>query len=154
MWAQEEPANQGPWPFIALNLPEHLGRPDAASGVAAEVGLDGGRVVQDARAGAADADRAGLRPLSLRRRARPVRAGWPACTSPTAASRSWRSAAARKRSPSSGWPTGCATFVDLFPEFETPVERLATWLARLDDDDDLTDDLTDDLADGLMGERR
>ncbi len=27
------------------------------------------------------------------------------------------------------------TFVDLFPEFEVPVERLATWLARLDDDD-------------------
>jgi len=26
------------------------------------------------------------------------------------------------------------TFVDLTPEFETPVERLATWLARLDDD--------------------
>jgi hypothetical protein len=26
-------------------------------------------------------------------------------------------------------------FVDLFPEFETPVERLATWLARLDDPD-------------------
>ena len=31
-------------------------------------------------------------------------------------------------------------FVDLNPQFETPVERLATWLARLDDDDD-------DLAD-------
>jgi hypothetical protein len=28
------------------------------------------------------------------------------------------------------------TFVDLNPEFETPVERLATWLARLDDDSD------------------
>lgn len=28
------------------------------------------------------------------------------------------------------------TFVDLNPEFEIPVERLATWLARLDDDDD------------------
>ncbi|CAI9410499.1 MULTISPECIES: DUF6104 family protein [Aestuariimicrobium] len=28
------------------------------------------------------------------------------------------------------------TFVDLNPEFETPVERLATWLARLDDDDE------------------
>ena len=28
------------------------------------------------------------------------------------------------------------TFVDLYPEFETPVERLATWLARLDDEDD------------------
>jgi hypothetical protein len=28
------------------------------------------------------------------------------------------------------------TFVDLNPEFEIPVERLATWLAR-DDEDDL-----------------
>ncbi|HMM95466.1 MAG: hypothetical protein IE926_01585 [Micrococcales bacterium] len=28
------------------------------------------------------------------------------------------------------------TFVDLFPEFEVPVERLATWLARLDDEDE------------------
>jgi hypothetical protein len=27
------------------------------------------------------------------------------------------------------------TFVDLNPEFEVPIERLATWLARLDDDD-------------------
>ena len=26
------------------------------------------------------------------------------------------------------------TFVDLHPEFESPVERLATWLARLDDE--------------------
>lgn len=26
-------------------------------------------------------------------------------------------------------------FVDEHPEFETPVERLATWLARLDDDE-------------------
>jgi len=26
-------------------------------------------------------------------------------------------------------------FVDLNPEFETPIERFATWLARLDDDD-------------------
>jgi len=33
-------------------------------------------------------------------------------------------------------------FVDDHPEFETPVERLATWLARLDDED--TDDDTDD----------
>jgi hypothetical protein len=30
-------------------------------------------------------------------------------------------------------------FVDLNPEFETPVERLATWLARLDDDDEFGD---------------
>jgi len=27
-------------------------------------------------------------------------------------------------------------FVDLNPEFETSVERLATWLARADDEDD------------------
>ena len=26
-------------------------------------------------------------------------------------------------------------FVDLNPEFEVPVERLATWLARADDED-------------------
>ena len=28
------------------------------------------------------------------------------------------------------------TFVDLNPEFETAVERFATWLARDDEDDD------------------
>jgi len=27
------------------------------------------------------------------------------------------------------------TFVDLNPDFETPIERLAVWLARLDDED-------------------
>ncbi|CAB4852013.1 unannotated protein [freshwater metagenome] len=31
------------------------------------------------------------------------------------------------------------TFVDLNPDFETPIERLAVWLARLDDDDDESD---------------
>jgi hypothetical protein len=28
------------------------------------------------------------------------------------------------------------TFVDLNPEFEIPMERFATWLARADDEDD------------------
>jgi hypothetical protein len=28
------------------------------------------------------------------------------------------------------------TFVDLNPEFETPIERFATWLARGDEDDE------------------
>lgn len=32
------------------------------------------------------------------------------------------------------------TFVDLNPDFEVPVERLATWLARLDDEDDEDDE--------------
>ena len=27
-------------------------------------------------------------------------------------------------------------FVDLHPEFETPIERVATWLARLDDEEE------------------
>jgi DNA-binding PadR family transcriptional regulator len=27
-------------------------------------------------------------------------------------------------------------FVDLNPEFETAIDRLATWIARLDEDDD------------------
>lgn len=27
-------------------------------------------------------------------------------------------------------------FVDIFPDFEIPTERLATWLARLDDDEE------------------
>lgn len=27
-------------------------------------------------------------------------------------------------------------FVDEHPEFEVPIDRLATWLARLDDEDD------------------
>jgi len=35
------------------------------------------------------------------------------------------------------------TFVDAHPEHETPVERLATWMARLDDDSDEIDDSED-----------
>lgn len=35
------------------------------------------------------------------------------------------------------------TFVDLNPDFEVPVERLATYLARLDDDDN-DDEASDD----------
>ncbi len=35
------------------------------------------------------------------------------------------------------WVADCLQqFVDLHPEFETPIERLATWLARLDDEAD------------------
>jgi hypothetical protein len=35
-----------------------------------------------------------------------------------------------------GWLAGrLQTFVDLNPEFEVSIERLATWLARADDED-------------------
>jgi hypothetical protein len=34
-------------------------------------------------------------------------------------------------------------FVDLNPEFETPVDRLASWLARLDSDGDADTDEKD-----------
>ena len=38
---------------------------------------------------------------------------------------------------SMAWVAGrLRDFVDLNPEFETPIERLATWLARLDDEED------------------
>jgi len=35
-------------------------------------------------------------------------------------------------------------FVDLNPEFETAVDRLASWLARLDADSDVSDDEEND----------
>jgi hypothetical protein len=37
-------------------------------------------------------------------------------------------------------------FIDLHPDAESPVDALASWLARLDDDPDDPDDL-DDLGD-------
>jgi len=37
-----------------------------------------------------------------------------------------------------GWLAGRLTeFVDAHPEYEAPIEQLATWLARLDDEPDL-----------------
>lgn len=37
---------------------------------------------------------------------------------------------------SMAWVAGrLREFVDLNPDFETPIDRLATWLARLDDED-------------------
>jgi hypothetical protein len=35
-------------------------------------------------------------------------------------------------------------FVDLHPDAESPVDALASWLARLDDDPDDADDLNDE----------
>jgi hypothetical protein len=36
-------------------------------------------------------------------------------------------------------------FVNMNPEFETAIDRLATWLARLEDLDELEDELEDEL---------
>jgi hypothetical protein len=37
-----------------------------------------------------------------------------------------------------GWlATRLQVFVDLHPDFDVPVDRLATWLARADEDDEL-----------------
>ncbi|HEY2438164.1 MAG TPA: DUF6104 family protein [Solirubrobacteraceae bacterium] len=44
-------------------------------------------------------------------------------------------------------------FVDLNPEFETPVERLATWLARLDaEDEEVGDEVEEDDEYDIGGE--
>jgi hypothetical protein len=37
-------------------------------------------------------------------------------------------------------------FVDLNPEFETPVDRLASWLARLDSDGDSDADAEEEVS--------
>ena len=58
------------------------------------------------------------------------------CTSPTAGSRSSPPGAARRQVTLDWLAERLREFVDLNPEFETPVERLATWLARDDSDDD------------------
>ena len=123
-WVQEEPANLGAWPFMAHQPAGAPRRPAAAPGLAAGQRLPLGRLV-------APCTRPSRRPWSTR-----PSATEPPCTSPTAASRSSTRAAARNRSRWPGSPSGCATFVDLNPEFEIPVERLATWLARDDQDDE------------------
>ena len=142
VWAQEEPANQGPWPYVALNLPEYLGGRAAARGLPADVGLDRDRLVEDARARAADPDRAGLRPLSLAGGPSEPggRAGWPAMYFTDRGieelARPARRGAGHARV--AGRPAARRSST-CYPEFETPVERLATWLARDDDDDDEPD---------------
>ena len=41
-----------------------------------------------------------------------------------------------RRSPLAWLADRLSEFTDVHPEFETAVERLATWLARFDDPDD------------------
>ena len=87
-WVQEEPANQGAWSFVALNLLEHLegvrlrriSRPAAAAPAVGSTKLHEAEQAALIEACAAPAEREG------RRR----------CTSPTVASRSWSSGAGRR----------------------------------------------------------
>ena len=107
---------------LAVHLAQPAGchRPDHRPGVTPVVVVAGGRVRPSPRGRAPDAARRGLRlmyftdrgieELDQRRGHEDVSLAW---------------LADRLRE-----------FVDLNPQFETAVERLATWLARLDDDED------------------
>ena len=57
------------------------------------------------------------------------------CTSPTKASKSSPNGAGEEQVSLSWLAERLREFVDLNPEFDTPVDRLASWLARLDEDD-------------------
>ena len=151
VWVQEEPANQGAWSFIALNLLEHLdgvpmrrvSRPAAAA--------PAGRLDQDCTTPSRPPSSRPPCPAPEHARA-PAIAGEcqghfthardhgilreEPCTSPTGASRSWSSGAATETVTIEWLAERLRDFIDLNPEFETPVERFATWLARLDDEDE------------------
>ena len=58
------------------------------------------------------------------------------CTSPTAGSRSSQQRRGDEEVTLAWLAERLQEFTDTHPEFEIAVERLATWLARLDDPDD------------------
>ena len=124
-WVQDEPANMGPAPHFQLNVFDQLGRA-GPGGRPAGVLLAGGRPALPPRRGAEGTARAGLRlsrapdemyftdrgleELEKRRGEEEVTLAWLA--------------------------DQLQAFVDVHPEFETAVERFATWLARADDPDE------------------
>ncbi len=127
VWVQEEPANQGPWPFIALNLPDVPRRPGAVLHRAQRLGLPRRRLAQEARPRAARAGRAVVHPLS---------AGSADVYFTDRGIEELESRRGEEQVSVAWLAERLQEFVDLNPDFETPVERLATWLARLDDEDD------------------
>ena len=124
-WVQDEPRNMGPWPHYALNVWPELDahrRADHPRGVllpvgrhheAAHRGAEGPARPRALCRRASDrmyfTDR-GIEELERRRGDEEVTLAWVA--------------------------ERLQEFTDTHPEFETAVERLATWLARLDDPED------------------
>ena len=127
-WVQDEPRNNGPWPHYQLNVWPALGR-TVEPVTRGRLGVAVGRHHEAPHRGAEGAARPGLRAggqfrlrllmyftdrgieeLDKRRGDEDVSLAWVA--------------------------ERLQEFTDLHPEFETAVERFATWLARLDDPED------------------
>ena len=70
VWVQEEPANQGGYPFIALNLPERARRAPVAARYATRVGVAGSRIAGRPRGPAARDRRVGIRLIDVLHRPR------------------------------------------------------------------------------------
>ena len=170
VWVQDEPRNQGAWPFMALNLPQALAdlgetrllqvvsRKASASPATGSSKRHAEQQAELIAGGLRAADAPS--PSPGRETGEPVSPGAGSAHLPTRARRyaAWLVAAQRdnlasvyftdrgieelaarrgEEEVSFEWLADqLRTFVDLNPEFETPVERLATWLARLDDDED------------------
>ena len=131
LWVQEEPANMGAWPYMGLTLPADprpAGRPGVAAARAQR--LPGARPAPMPRMHARLVETAlrldglafmyftdrGLEELAERRGEDQVTLAWLA--------------------------ERLTEFVDLHPEAEASVDRLASWLARLDDERGVGDAVT------------
>ena len=123
-WVQDEPRNMGPWPYYALNVvaasstarssrsPARRPRPPRSapsSGTSEEAEGPGRRGLELTGRAMYFTDR-GIEELEKRRGDEEVTLAWLA--------------------------ERLQEFTDVHPEFETAVERFATWLARLDDPED------------------
>ena len=131
-WVQDEPRNMGPWPHYQLNVWPELDATSRRAGHPARVLLAVGRHRQAARRGAEGPARSGVR----RPRPRSPSVLTRSCTSPTAASRSSQQRRGDEEVTLAWLAERLQEFTDTHPEFETAVERFATWLARLDDPED------------------
>ena len=123
IWVQDEPANMGAWPYMALHLPEKTGRRIAvisrppssapASGSAKTHAAEQAAILEavfaEERLTLYFTDR-GIEELEERRGTEQVALSW---------------LAERLRD-----------FVDENPDAEATVDRLASWLARLDEETD------------------